>query len=192
MQNNVVLWGQFQNSNVGSRTKATLAVLAMAVQSSHICHGVHTYPKDLSLLFISWWVLSEAEEARWHYVFADYPGRNAHMGLMGIWRWERLEEHWAAQELDTLCCALWAFRGSTLGLFMTIFCFTCLCLSLIPALWLEEVTHLGVAPSASVQCWQLVQLWADVTPSCSSSQTNADVLPKHGRSSGCGFAVLLL
>lgn len=49
MQTNVVLLGQFQTSSTGSRTKATLALSAVAVQSSRVCHGMNTYPEDFSL-----------------------------------------------------------------------------------------------------------------------------------------------
>lgn len=48
MQTNVVLLGQFQTSNTGSRTKATLALSALAAQSC-VCHGMNTYPEDFSL-----------------------------------------------------------------------------------------------------------------------------------------------
>lgn len=180
MQNNIVLWGQFQSSNTSFRTKATLALPAMAVQSSHVCHGMKTYPEDLSLLLISWWVLSEAEEGRWHCGFAGYPERNTYIGLMRIWRWDRSEEHWAADELYSLWCALWGLQGLHSGSVTEPFLFYL-------SVSLRFLSHderrcdtcLGVAPSASVSCWQLVQLWADVTSSCLWPQTNTDVLPKH-------------
>lgn len=135
MENSVVLLGQFQSSSMGSRTKATLALPALVVQMSHVCHDVNIYPKDLSLLFIRWWVFSEAEEAGWHCVFTDYPKRNTHIGLMRIRRWEKAGGAWSSSRVGHLCevpCG--DFRGSTLSLLQKL-CLFYLCLSQALSLW---------------------------------------------------------
>lgn len=114
-----------------------------------------------SLLFVSWEVLSEAEEARWHCVFADYPERNTHLGLMRIWRWGKVRGASSVSWVGPCVMCPVRVSGAPLRSFV---CFV----SLIPALWLEEVTrvwewhhqHLWIAGN-----WCSFELmWLQVAP----------------------------
>lgn len=183
MQNKAVLWGQFQSSSVGSRTKATLPLPAMAVQSSHVCHGMKTCAEDLS--YLSPGGFSQRLRKPGDTECLQIILREIHIGLMRIWRWEKVRGALSSSQVGLLCdvpCG--GFRGSALALLQR------LCLFYLPvSLWffLSDScpvirggdTSLRVAPSACEDCWELEQLWADVPSTCTWSQTNAGVLPKH-------------
>lgn len=125
----IVLWRQFQSSNMGSRTKATLALPAVAASHPMFAMAWTPIPR-ISLSFVSWGGLSEAEEARWHWLGVCRLSWERHTGLMRIWGWGKvgaaLSSSWAGH-CDVPCercrAPLWVCSRSCV-------CFVSLLLSL--------------------------------------------------------------
>lgn len=167
----------FQNKSYPCTVCYGCPVLPCLPWHEHLSRGF------LSLILTSWGILSEAKKVRWHCVFTDYPKRSTHIGLMRIWRWEKVRAALiSSSELDPVWCALWGLQGLHSGSAAEALSVFSLCLSgspsLVPAPRLEEVTW--------VCEWHQQHLWIvanscsfELMFSCTWSQTNADVLPKH-------------